>query len=473
MEVIHFSAECYPVAKVGGLGDVVGALPKYQCLLGIDARVVMPYYERSFVQSGTFDVAYEDQISLGNTPYTFHILKERENKLGFELYVVHIPGLLDRTEVYGYPDETEQFVAFQLAALQWLSKRQELPDILHCHDHHSGLIPFLASYSKPYERLKTIPTICTIHNGQYQGWMGWDKLHYLPDIDLSKTGLLDWGGCINPLAASIKCCWAYTTVSESYLQELHHHSNGLEFLFELEGQKGYGILNGIDTDVWNPQTDTMIVKKYNQRTVLSGKTANKQALCSQFNLDADKPLITFIGRLVGEKGADLLPEIIFSSLTKYPGEVNFLVLGSGEQHIEHNLLQLAQKFTKHYNVYIGYNEALSHQIYAGADFLLMPSRVEPCGLNQLYALRYGTVPVVRSTGGLKDTVIDMQLDDGYGICFDDASVQSVCYAIDRAVVVHADHPKMQLLRRKMMGLDYSWKRSANQYIQLYQSFKSK
>ena len=296
-----------PLAKVGGLGDVVGALPKYLCRKGINAAVVLPFYDRKFVRENTFDPIFEGCAKLGHRPFDFTILKETSNKLGFELYLIRFPGLLDRQEVYSYPDEREQFIAFQLAFLEWLVQTRKKPDIIHCHDHHTGLIPFLVSHSYRYNSLKNIPTICTIHNAEYQGWLGWDKVSYLPEIDLSRSGLLDWGGSINSLAASVKCCWKFTTVSPSYLEELSYHSNGLEPLFRMEQQKGLGIINGIDREVWNPEADPLIGEYYGLATVTAGKKANKALLCEEFGLSAAKPLVVFIGRLVGEKGRGSAP----------------------------------------------------------------------------------------------------------------------------------------------------------------------
>jgi len=471
MRVYHLSAECYPVAKVGGLADVVGALPKYQNRAGLNAAVVMPYYNRKFVQENEFEVVFASATLLGNRRLFFEILKEKTDKLGFELYLVHIPGLIDREEVYSYPDEREQFIAFQIAFLDWISYSQQSPDIIHCHDHHSGLVPFLLYHSKLYTRLAKTPTVFTIHNGQYHGAFGWEHLSFLPEIDLTKTGLLDWNGGINPLAAAVKCCYKYTTVSPSYLDELSVSSNGLEYLFYIERSKGVGIINGIDTEVWNPAKDAMIAQKYSITKVTAGKQENKVALCNRFNLSVNLPLVSFIGRLVIEKGADLLAEAIEQSIIDHPDGVNFLILGAGDKEVELELRELKNKYPAQCNVYIGYNEELAHLVYAGADFLLMPSRVEPCGLNQLYSLRYGTLPMVRSTGGLKDTVVDFGDKGGYGIRFNHTSVGDICYSVDRAVALYEDSKQMQVLRKRMMALDFSWDVSAKQYIELYQSIK--
>ena len=471
MRIFHLSAECYPVAKVGGLADVVGALPKYQNQMGLQAAVCMPFYERKFVQENEWELVFEASSLLGSQRFYFEILKEKTDKLGFELYLVKIPGLLDRENVYSYPDETEQFIAFQIAFLDWITWSQQTPDLIHCHDHHTGLVPFLLYHGKAYHRLSETPTVLTIHNGQYHGAFNWNKLSLLPDIDLSKTGLLDWNGGINPLAAAVKCCWKYTAVSPTYLEELTYKSNGLEYLFYLERAKGLGIINGIDTDIWNPKTDAMIAENFSLQKVAAGKQKNKEALCTRFNLSTDRPLISFIGRLVGEKGADLLPEAIRQSIVAHPGGVNFCLLGAGEVSVQEQLTALKDEFPDQVGLFIGYDESLAHQVYAGSDFLLMPSRVEPCGLNQLYALRYGTVPVVRTTGGLKDTVIDFGDEGGYGIRFIQASVGDIVHAVGRAVGLYQNTPHLQLLRKRMMALDFSWDRSAKEYINLYESLK--
>ncbi len=467
MDVVHLSAECYPVAKVGGLGDVVGALPKYLRLAGVNATVVLPYYDRKFVQENEFDEVFKSSATAAGKTFEYRVLKEKTGKLGFDLYLIYIHGLLDRKEIYCYPDEIKQFISYQISFLDWINQSKKKPDIIHCHDHHTGLIPFLISNSDLYRDLAMIPTVCTIHNGQYQGWLGWDKVAYLPSIDLSKAGLLDWNNCINSLAASVKCCWKFTTVSPTYLKELSINSNGLEKLFEMEKEKGTGIINGIDTEVWNPESDPMIFQTYTIETVDKGKKENKKELCKQFGLSATKPLVVFIGRLVGEKGAELLPAAINTCLTTYKGRLNFIVLGSGEPEIEKELEDLASKHKKHYGVYIGYDEELSHRIYAGADFLMMPSRVEPCGLNQLYAVRYGTMPVVHRTGGLNDTVIDLSDPEGYGITFDELEADEVVKAVGRALDIYDDNKQMSLLRKKMMSLDFSWDKSAKEYIDLY------
>jgi starch synthase len=473
MEIIHVSAECYPVAKAGGLGDVVGALPKYQRESGHIAKVVMPMYRTKFLYNNEWEVVHKGYTSLGGWWFNYTVIKEATNKLGFDLYLLDIYGLLDREKVYGYDDDTERFTAFQIAVVDWLAAWKHHPDIIHVHDHHTALIPFMLKYSYAYQRLRDIPTILTIHNAQYQGWMGWDKSQYIPAWDTWQGGMLEWKGTINPLASGIKCAWKVTTVSPTYLEELRLSANGLEALLEYERGKCSGILNGIDTRIWNPATDTYLTDHYSAGTVEEGKQRNKNLLCERFNLDAKKPLITFIGRLVGEKGADLLPQAIEDSFYYVGRKMNFLILGSGFPSIEGRLRTMQGLSRGDYNTYIGYDETLSHQMYAGADFILMPSRVEPCGLNQLYALRYGTVPVVRNTGGLHDTVTDYGDRNGYGIRFNHASVGDLTHGIWRSVELYQQPVKLREIRARMMQLDFSWESSTRSYLHLYESVTQK
>ncbi|SDK04591.1 glycogen synthase [Flavobacterium noncentrifugens] len=471
MELFHISAECYPVAKVGGLADVVGALPKYQNQLGHHAKVVVPGYDNKFTNENEFDNIHNGKLRLGNFIFNYSVLREKTSKLGFELYLIAIPELFDRPNVYSYDDDTERFTAFQIAFLNWLVETDQHPDLIHCHDHHTGLIPFMVQFCYNYETLNRTPTVLTIHNGQYQGWFGFDKLHYIPDFNRIVTGFLDWGGTINPLAAAIKCAWKVTTVSPSYLDEISNNANGLESLLRYERPKSIGILNGIDTEVWDTNTDPMLETNYSLENFKAGKAANKRFLCEQFNLDPEKPLFTFIGRLVGEKGADLLPEICSVALNYNPKEINILILGSGDPIVENALQSLQQYHSGNYNAYIGYNEKLAHIVYGGADFLLMPSRVEPCGLNQMYALRYGTVPIVRRTGGLKDTVVDIG-NGGFGICHDNVSVYDVNHSITRGIDLYNDKTKFDAVRTTAMQIDHSWEKAAAEYISVYQSIKN-
>lgn len=467
MHVIHLSVECFPLAKVGGLADVVGALPRYQRKLGMDAWVVCPYYDKPFTQEHDFSTVAKGSFFQGSEELQYEIRKETADSLGFPLYLIHIPSKLDREDVYCYPDEAEQWIAFQHAFLHWLKSNRIMPDVINCHDHHVGLIPFLTKYADGFEMFASVKTVFTVHNGQYQGWMSWNKGILLPPFDTWKWGLLDWDGLINPLATAIKCCDAFTTVSTGYLQELYAQANGLESLFSSEASKGYGIVNGIDDVYWNPAEDKLIGVNYDVESSKEGKMKNKQAFCEKYGLDARLPLLVYIGRFAVEKGADLLPEIVTSIFSNTENKLSIFILGSGDAQVQANLQALRVAYPEHLSTFFGYNEALAHEVYAAADMILMPSRVEPCGLNQLYAMKYGTIPVVRGIGGLKDTVRDVSERNGYGFVFQHATPEDAVSAVERALDYIGQPGKMQKVRRKEMKLDFSWDKSAQQYIDLY------
>ncbi len=469
MRIVHVSAECYPMAKAGGLGDVVGALPKYQNKIGQQAMVVMPMYKTPFLEKSQWDLVHQGNAYLGNWYFNYTIIQEATGQLGYPLYLVDIHGLLDRPKIYGYADDADRFIGFQIAVMDWLKSWNDMPDVVHCHDHQSGLIPFMMKYCYDYQKLASIKTILTIHNAQYHGSMGWEKSTLIPRWDTWKRGMLEWDGCINPLATAIKCADKVTTVSPTYMQQLKYQSNGLEPLFEYEQGKCIGILNGIDNEVWNPDTDPFVSYHFNQQNFEKEKQKNKLLLCERFNLDFNKPLIVFIGRLVHEKAADVLPGAIQHALDKTNGGANFLMIGAGETPVESALNYLVQLYPGVYNTYIGYDEKVGHEAYAAADFLLMPSRVEPCGLNQMYALRYGTIPMVRDTGGLHDTVIDMGDEGGFGIRFIHASEQDMVHAIERAISVYQDKNKMKQMIEHAMSIDHSWESVVHAYQSVYES----
>ena len=469
MKILHISAECYPIAKVGGLADVVGSLPKYQNSSKIDSQVIMPFYNNKFTNENKFSIEYESKLFLGEKEFPFKILSLKDRSLGYDLFLVDIQELLFKEYVYSY-DDTDRFLAFQIAVLNWVLTWDKKPTTIHCHDHHTGLIPFMMTESYEFKELESIPTVLTIHNAQYQGWFSHNKVSLIPAFNIERLGMLDWDGVINPLATAVKCAWRVTTVSPSYMEEMQNEANGLEGLLYHESDKCVGILNGIDTAVWNPETDSYLVKNYKKTSVQSGSKVNKKWLCNEFNLDIEKPLFAFIGRLVGEKGSDLFPEVFRKLLEK--GDSNILLLGSGQTDVENELKNLKEDFKGSYNAFIGYDERLSHIIYSGADFLLMPSRVEPCGLNQMYALRYGTIPVVRSIGGLKDTVVDISEKDGFGICHDNVTVSDISNAIERGLELYNNQTEYKKIRKKIMSIDHSWNASAKEYINLYKTLKS-
>jgi starch synthase len=477
MKIIHLSFECYPVAKTGGLADVVGSLPKYQRKLGADAWVVMPRYSNDWINEREVEVVHVGNTFMGGERFQFEIHKVAGDELGFPLYLVHVPGRLDRKGIYsdpesgfGYWDEFERYLSFQIAAMEWIHTFNEYPDVLHCHDHHTALIPFMMTSCPVFRGMEKIPSIVTIHNGEYHGNFDMDKARLLPEVYEGQHGFLDWGGRFNALSAGIRKAWQVTTVSQTYMQELMESANGLESLLKTESGKCIGIINGIDDQVWDPETDPMLEYHYNANTVQKGKEKSKRLICDYFNLNTNYPLIAFIGRLVKEKGAHLLPDTIAQFLHE-GGRASFVVLGTGDHWLQNRLQSMSEEFTGFFDSSIQYNETLSRRIYAGADFIIMPSRVEPCGLNQMYAMRYGTVPIVREVGGLKDSVRDIGEENGYGIRFARYAVDDALHAIYRAVGFYEDDKNFRKNREYIMKLDFTWKRSAEKYLELYKSIK--
>ena len=477
MQIVHVSAECYPAAKVGGLADVTGSLPKYLNRLGQQCEVVIPKYGTVWIENQVFETVFEGSLILGRDTQKFTVQLLKENELGFPLYVIDIPGRMDRPGIYidpwsghGYWDEFERFLSFQIAALEWIIKRKQQPDIIHCHDHHTGLIPFMISQCNRFRMLAEIPTIITVHNAEYHGTRSRDDFKLLPAFNIDNLGLLDWNNELNSLAAGLKCAWKITTVSKTYMNELSENSNGLEKLFQHEAQKSAGILNGIDTDVWDPETDEYLDFNYSYRNRKSGKRKNKEQLCGMFGLNPDLPTIAFIGRLVREKGADLLPDL-FKSFMNSGEDVNFILLGTGDPQLHQVFERMQSDHIGYFDATLKYNEKLAHQMYAGSDFILMPSRVEPCGLNQMFAMRYGTIPIVRGVGGLKDTVKDISEPEGYGIVFDDFTLHEAEDAVRRAIKLYQNSSKTAKIISKVMKLDFSWSKSAKEYLEVYKSLK--
>lgn len=473
MRIFHVAAECYPAAKAGGLGDVLGALPKYIQDEAHEASVIIPGYHTSWILSQTWNDVYTTLVRLNTIEVPIRVLQCANDKLGFSLFTIDIPGFFDRPGIYadpksgfGYSDEIERNILFQQAALKFIQHINSA-DIIHCHDHHTGLIPFMVKHCPEFKSLENIPTVFTIHNGQYHGAFSWDKSHLLPWYDGHARGLLDWGNTINPLATGIKCCWKLTTVSNGYLNEIQYQAKGLESLIRQELGKAVGIVNGIDTKVWNPRTDPMI-KQNLKKDISTYKYHNKIALKEQFKFDENLPLITFIGRLVYEKGADLLPDAIAKFLYE-GGKAAFIVLGTGDPGIRDAFLRIKPYFENFFDTSIGYNEQLSHQLYAGSDFLVMPSRVEPCGLNQLYAFKYGTIPIVRNTGGLSETVQDISEDHGNGIKFNDLSIDAITSSFRRAAELYTQKEYFNNLRKDVLNLDFSWEKAASNYLTIYTS----
>jgi starch synthase len=473
IKILHISAECYPAAKAGGLGDVVGALPKYLNNTGVETAVIMPKHNTKWLNNQLYREIMRGSVRLGMNQAQYAIEECLNTDLGFTIYVVNCPQYFERPNIYtdengqGFRDDVERWLTFQQAVIHWIMGLVEKPKVLHCHDYHTGLIPFMIKYCPEYNVLEDLPTVFTIHNGEYQGAFNWQKTQVMPFFDTNASGLLEWEGAINPMASAIKNCWRFTTVSPGYMEELRNNSGGLEWLMNNEWAKSVGILNGIDAQVWNPATDPLLPLPL-KKSVETFKKENKQAICEKFGIRSDLPLLTFIGRIVGEKGADLLPEVI-SRFLQQGGAATFVILGTGDPAVSDAFRRLAFQYKDNMGVLLEYNEAMAHQLYAGSDYLLMPSRVEPCGLNQMYALRYGTVPIVRSIGGLKDTVIDFgSPKGGSGICFTLFNADDLMLALIRAMRLYWDAPSnFKALQKYIMTINNSWEKSASEYLGIY------
>ena len=478
MKILHVSAECYPAAKVGGLGDVVGALPIYLQNENLATSVIIPKYQQKWIIEQKCTPVFSSMVRVHDVYVPFSIEKVENDNLGFTLYVSSIPGLYDRQGIYvefdsgyGYSDEVERVLCFQQSVLKWVISLEQKPGVIHCHDHHTGLIPFMMKHCPDYNSLSNIPTVFTIHNGLYQGAFSWNKIHLLPYFNQNAKGLLEWDKLINPMASAIRCSWAYTTVSKGYMKEIMESAMGLESLFRAEAGKGMGIINGIDANAWNPKTDSYLDIKLT-KDYKEFKAKNKESICKEFRLNPELPLITFIGRLVYEKGADLLPSSMGTYLSM-GGNSSFFVLGSGDSDIKDRLLQVKHRFVNFFDASITYNEKLSHRLYAASDFLVMPSRVEPCGLNQMYSMRYGTIPIVRATGGLKDTVPDFGEPNGNGISFNNPTNDDLIISYSRAIQLFHNPKERWKLVDHITNLDFSWQKAVKNYISIYKHLNPK
>lgn len=468
--ILNISTECYPAAKAGGMGDVLGSLPIYTKTNEYKSSVVIPKYKTTWIENQVWKPQYKGVIKVGKKKVPFNIERLKRGILPYVLYAVNIVGKFDRTSIYlnengvAFEDENERYILFQTAVCEWLLSKDIEVDLLHCHDHMTGLIPFFLKCANNYRVLDGLPVMFTIHNGQYQGAMSWAQKALLPEYHESYDGMLDWDGMINPLATALKCAWRVNTVSPSYMKELMDDFGNLTPLINAEADKCIGILNGIDSEVWNPKTDPMIDSNM-ETSIDTFKSKNKAILAKKVGLSKNKIIISYIGRLAYEKGADLLIPAVELALAEHD-ELAFVILGSGDPEMAEQLKQLEAKYKKNVKTIIAYDEELAHQIYAGSDFLVMPSRFEPCGLNQMYAMKYGTIPIARYTGGLKDTVPDISVG-GNGLSFDLANEFDFHNALSRARILYINKKDFIKLRYKIVDLDFSWQQSAMKYIHQY------
>ncbi|MDF1535249.1 MAG: glycogen synthase GlgA [bacterium] len=472
LKVLMVTAEAAPFAKVGGLGDVAGTLPPRLAELGMDVRVVLPCY-REVRRRGheLMDTGVTMDMTHAGKPR--HARLFRSDLMGTLYWFLDEPGYFDREGVYGpaggeYPDSAERFSFLCRGAVEAAGALNFFPDILHVHDWHGALAPLYAGPGADAGRWARTVSILTIHNMAYQGVFGAEVLPSLNlPQDLFIRGIMEHRGDLNFLKAGIEVSDLITTVSPAYAAEITtaEYGCGLEGVLARRADRVHGVLNGIDYEEWDPSADSCIEAAFSVDDS-SGRRVNRDVLRKQLGLNPDEgaPLFAFVGRLTDQKGADLLAGIV-PKMVEDGSQV--VVLGSGEPILEKSLMAAAQPYPGRVSVSIGFNERLARRIYAGSDFFLMPSRFEPCGLGQMIAMRYGSLPVVRATGGLGDTVRDVDKDKrGNGILFRRAAGEDLMEAVSRAAELFRSG-RMPGLVTRIMAEDHSWKRSAGRYEDLY------
>ena len=474
MKIAMIASEVTPFAKTGGLADVLETLSVALERLGHELCVITPAYR--FAPRGNFPV-HETSIKL-SVPIADRrqgaaVLQSAIGK-GVTVYLIRADSYFDRESLYStaqgdYPDNAERFVFFSRAALEIL--RRQPVDVIHCHDWQAALaIVYLKAQAARYSETAAAKTVFTIHNLGFQGIFPQHDWHLLDlDAALFTPQYLEFYGNINFLKGALVFADKITTVSPSYAQEIMtaEQGFGLDGVVRQRAADLVGILNGVDYGQWNPWTDPFIEHHYGQNS-LTSKGYCKKSLRQKFGLPdkPNTPVIAMISRLTSQKGFDLV-EAIFDPLMQR--DVQVVLLGSGEPRFEQFFRDAAARYSDRVGLRIGFDETLAHQIEAGADLFLMPSLYEPCGLNQMFSLKYGTIPIVRSVGGLKDTVqhYDAKAETGTGFVFGPYDAQALLDAIDQSLSVFRNKRAWTALRRRAMEMDFSWDRSAKQYASLY------
>lgn len=482
LNILFVTSEAEPFAKTGGLADVSGALPQIIKELGHEIRIMMPRYgtisERKFKLHDVIRLR-EIPIQIGSHTKVGHVNSSFISSLKAKVQVYFLANkeYYDRAGLYtdpnskkDYPDNDERFIFFCRGVLDTLKKLGWQPDVIHCNDWQTGLIPaYLKTLYKDDPFFKNVKTVFTIHNLGYQG--------AFPDKSFDKTGLpgdtftmdgVEFYGKLNFMKAGLIYSDVITTVSEKYAEEIttsEEYGAGLEGVLKKRKKDLHGIINGIDYNIWNPETDTFIESRYDTQA-LEAKEDNKIALVKRFGLEykPNIPVIGFITRLVDQKGIDLIKEI-FDDMMKL--DIQFIMIGAGEKRYHDFFESMRKKYPKKAGIMFGMSEEIAHMIEAGSDMYLMPSRYEPCGLNQLYSLKYGTIPIVRATGGLDDTIQDVSGSNGTGFKFKKYEGKELLKTIQRAIKCYHDKKTWMKIQRNGMVKDFSWESSAKKYINLY------
>jgi len=464
MKILMVASEANPFSKTGGLGDVVFALSKQLVKEGNDVTIITPFYAtKALLTLETEDICTKDiPMNWRNNFATF----KKAVYQGITYVFVDQGYYFKRENLYGYLDDSERFAYFQLAAFDYLKNKKF--DVVHCHDWQSGMVPLLIK-----EKLKTKPTtIITIHNEAFVGYFEPSQMYDFYNMSDSYyyNGQVRYNGKCSTLKAGITFANKITTVSPTHRNELltPQGGNGLENVLEFRKDDFLGIVNGIDTDEFNPWTDTIIKNKFSKKSFTVGKEENKKDLLESFHLPYSKgPVFGVVTRLTWQKGTQLVWDNAKLILDK-GGYI--CVLGSGEKEQENSLEELRRRYPDRVGIYIGYNNDLAHKIYAGSDFFLMPSLFEPCGISQLISHRYATIPLVREVGGLADTVWGY---DGHnqekanGVRFSNLDYEGLKFAIDKAFEIYNNKPLLTTLRANCLNVDHSWKKSCKDYLDIY------
>ncbi|MFA6801435.1 MAG: glycogen synthase [Acholeplasmataceae bacterium] len=469
MKIYFVSSEAYPFSKTGGLADMAYFLPKSLNAMHIDTKVITPYYKQIQKYAEQMEYIGTKTVHVSNHEWVFkYYLMIYETTTYYFIQNMH---LFERDNLYGYEDDIDRFTAFDYAVLELFDLINDYPQILHLNDWQTGMIPYLLDQKYRHRNLdyNKIHTLLTIHNLQYQGSFDQSFYHYFSD-ELDYTYM--HFNAINFLKAGIERATKITTVSPTYRNEILTQDYGftLDGILNQRQHDLYGILNGIDEEIFNPETDPLLSTHYQIKNAIAQKKILKKQIIEQYQLKNEyhAPLIAYIGRLANQKGVDIILQAIEDCINF--SDAIFIILGSGNENYEHHIRYLTSKYPNRIANYIGFNEQVAHQIYAGSDIFLMPSKFEPCGLGQMIAMRYGSLPIVTETGGLKDTVIpyNKYTLSGTGFSFAHYSLYEFKEQIYQAIDLYINHKLVfNRLVRQAMKQDYGLKQVARSYDLLY------
>ena len=484
LRVIMVAGEAVPYAKAGGLADVIGALPAALEKLGVSVTVVIPRHRVIDLHKFGFEpypLPPEARVPLGYEYIPYDVHRAVMPNTSVEVFLIGNDRFFNRDGIYvdattgkDYPDQADRWIFFQRAVLEFFKSASPGPDILHCHDHQTGLIPaYLRRFYSRHAAFARTRTVFTIHNLGYQGLFPRDVMVRtgFDDAEFYPTSPFEFYGMLNFMKVGILYSGLITTVSETYAREIQEREFGYGLEGVLRDRSGdlIGILNGIDDELWNPKVDNLIPARYSPSR-LSGKLESKKALLPRFGIDnaqLDRPVIAMISRIDVQKGFDLVMSVLDYLLSK---DLYFVLLGSGNRETEGYLRSMIDRYKGKAGMRFEFDNGSAHITEAGSDIFLMPSKYEPCGLNQMYSMRYGTVPIVRATGGLADTVTeyDPATGEGTGFCFKDYDVDQFKAAIDRALALWPDRKQWRRLMLNGMRQDFSWKKSAKTYVAAFE-----